>query len=243
MANFNCQCDDGFYNNEVLLDLRTRMLVRLGYAARADDPPPGMPLLLDDFLRSAQRVLYRRYPALETERYFSWTMDPTNGGERFYGIRDNNDANCTKKLDPYKINAAYIEDLNGVWMPLVRGIPGTFYTATNFQGIPSHYEVRQCIEVFPAPAQAYTLRIKGRFGLNRFTQDTDQTTIDSELVFLWALANAKNHYGQPDADDIAAQAQTYLRELIAGAHGTARYIPGTFEEPNLPQPIFLPLVP
>jgi hypothetical protein len=62
-------------------------------------------------------------------------------------------------------------------------------------------------------------------------------------VFLWALANAKNHYGQPDARDIAQEAQTYLRMLIADSHGTRRYIPGTIDIPALPQPVFLPLVP
>jgi hypothetical protein len=239
MPNFNCDCDSGGYLNETLGDLRRSLLIRLGYAAQADNPPPGMAALLNDFLQRGQKFLYRRYRALETERMFSWTMTP---GERFYGIRDN-DGSCIKKLDEYRLSWVGVSDLNGFWLPMRQGIDPVFYTAETFQGIPSHYEVRQCIEVFPAPSAAYTLRIKGHFGLNRFTEDTDQTTIDSELVFMWALANAKNHYGQPDAADVAAQAQTYLRELVAGSHGTARTIPGMVDVPQLPQPVFLPLVP
>jgi hypothetical protein len=239
MPDFNCECDDGFYDSETLADLRTSLLVRLGYAAQAENPPPGMALLLDDFLRRGQRFLYRRYDALQTERFFRWTMTP---GERFYGLRSNIDS-CGKKLTADRITWAGVEDLNGVWLPLTCGIPPEFYTAANYAGIPSHYEVRQCIEVFPEPSAAYTLRIKGRFGLLPFVDDDDIATIDSELVFLWALANAKNHYGQPDARDIAQEAQTYLRMLIADSHGTRRYIPGTIDIPALPQPVFLPLVP
>jgi hypothetical protein len=161
-------------------------------------------------------------------------------GERFYGILDNID-DCPKSLDSARITWAGVEDLNGTWMHLVAGIPPEFYTSVAFNGIPSHYEVRQCIEVFPAPDEAYTLRIKGHVGLGRFPEDSDRCTVDSELVFLWALANAKNHYGQPDAADIAAQAQTYLRDIIAESHGTRRYVPGT--SPGVPatRPRFLDL--
>lgn len=219
---FNCDCTDE-NPNQTLAELRRRMLVRLGYSAQADNPPPGMVDLLDDFLINAQRLLYRRYNALRTERFFSWTMVP---GARFYDLDTNRD-NCTKRMDAYKVSWVGIEDLNGVWYDLFEGIPPEFYTSSNFEGIPSRYEIRQCIEVFPAPAQAYTLRIKAHFGLEAFADDEDQTTIDSELVFLWALANAKAHYGQPDANNIAAQANTYRGDLIAGSHLTARYVPGT----------------
>lgn len=235
MPNFNCECEEGFYGAETLADLRRDVLVRLGYAAQADNPPPGMALLIDNFLQRGQNFLYRRYRALRTERFYRWTMTV---GERFYGIRDNID-DCVRKLEPGMISWVGIEDLNGTWLPLRNGIRPEYYTSVTYDGMPSVYEVRQCIEVFPAPDEAYTLRVKGHFGLGRFTQDEDTCTLDSDLVFLWALANAKNHYGQPDAQDVAAQAQTYLRELVAETHGTKRYIPGT--EPGVPltKPVLL----
>lgn len=239
MPNFNCECEEGFYGAETLADLRRDVLVRLGYAAQADNPPPGMADLIDNFLRRGQSFLYRRYKALRTERFYRWTMVP---GERFYGIRDNID-DCPRKLDVGRITWAGVEDMNGTWCALRNGVPPSFYTAVDFEGLPSHYEVRQCIEVFPAPDEAYTLRVKGHFGLERFTQDEDYCTLDSDLVFLWALANAKNHYGQPDANDVAAQAQTYLRELVAETHGTRRYVPGTIETPVQVRPLFLDLEP
>lgn len=242
MVSFNCACDEGVYGNETLLELRTSMMERLGYASQADNPTEGMQRLIDNFLRRGQMFLYRKFRALQTERFFSWPMDPDNGGERFYDIPDSTLDGCTKRLDAYRISGVYAEDLNGMWYPLIKGIPPTFYTMVNYQGLPARYEIRQCIEILPAPSEAYTLWVKGHFGLNRFTEDDDRTTLDSELVFLWALANAKNHYRQGDAADVAMEAKEYLGSLVAGAHGTARYVPGTVNLPPETPPLFLPLV-
>lgn len=237
--NFNCACDEDESPNETLSTLRTRLLRRLGYSAQAASPPPGMAALLDDFLYSAQKFLYTKYKDLRTERFFTWTMEV---GGRFYDL-DANDGSCTKRLNALKVTSAHVEDLNGAWLPMVAGIPPYFYTMVAYNGIPSRYEIRQCIEVFPAPAEGYKLHLKGHFLPTAFTADTDKTTIDSELVFLWALANAKLHYGQPDADKIAQQANTYLATLVGGSHTTQRYIPNTSPIPNTPAPLFLPLVP
>lgn len=237
MPNFNCVCEDGFYGNETLGELRLSLLERLGYAAQAANPPPGMAPLLNNFLRRGQSFLYRRYRALQTERTYRWTMTV---GERYYGVLDNEDE-CQKRLDALKLSWVGVTDLNGAWVPLHAGIPPEFYTSVTFEGLPARYEIRQCIEVFPAPDAAYTLRVKGHFGLGRLTDDLDQCTIDSELLFLWALANAKNHYGHPDAADVAAQAQTYLKELVAASHGTRRYIPGSQPVATPSRPVFLGL--
>lgn len=231
-VSFNCECDDTV-PYETLSQLRTRMLVRLGYSAQAATPPPGMTTLLDDFLRSAQRTLYMKYTELRTERFFTWTMEP---GVRFYDLPENEDA-CTKSLNALKLTWAGVEDLNGAWLPLISGIPPEFYTGISQRSLPERYEIRQCIEVFPAPDQAYTLRIKGHFNLLPFTADADQTTIDSELVFLWALAVAKAHYGQPDANNVAAMANDYLGRLVGGKHGTRRYVPGAVPIPPAVRPV------
>lgn len=222
-AVYNCECDEetGYEN---LGQLRARLMVRLGYAGQVDNPPPGMAALLNDFLQSSQRLLYMKYTELHTERFFTWTMEP---GVRFYDLPDN-DESCTKRLNALKITYAGVEDTNGAWLPLAAGIPPVLYTMMpTSDSIPQRYEIRQCIEVFPPPDEAYKLRIKGHYKLGTFAVDADQTTIDSELVFLWALATAKAHYGHPDANNIAAMANDYLGRLVAGKHLTKRYVPGT----------------
>lgn len=84
MTDFNCSCETAS-SYETLLQLRTRMMVALGFAAQKATPPTGMADLIDEWLRSAQKGLYQKNPSLRTERRFVWTMLK---GEGFYGIRD-----------------------------------------------------------------------------------------------------------------------------------------------------------
>jgi hypothetical protein len=108
-------------------------------------------------------------------------------------------------------------------------------------GWPTHYEIRSCIEIFPAPKAAYTLWIKGRFGLDPFVADTDCTTVDSEAVYLLACGLVKSHYGQIDAQSMLTQAANYTKYLVAGQHNTRRYVPRTTMDRPMTPPKFLPL--
>ncbi len=219
-TSYNCTCSDE-NNNATLAQLRGRLMARLGYGAQAANPPPGMAVLLNDFLQSAQEALYRRYDVLRTERFFSW---PLEVGVRLYDLAANAET-CTKEIDPRKLTWVGIER-DGIWSPLVAGIPPELYSH-DVTGRPERYEVRQCIEIWPAPEETNgNLVMKGRFGLEAFAADEDKTTIDSEMVFLLALANAKAHYGQSDANNYVAQLETMMQNLVAGAHQTRRYVPG-----------------
>lgn len=236
---FNCLCDDP-QSTSTLAELRSRMMVRLGFAAQKDDPPPGMTDLLNDYLFSAQRFLFRKYPALRTRRLFRWSLET---GIRFYGLRTNDeDVNCARVLDPYKTREwVGIEGPNGEWYPLIDGISPTLYTTVTQPGRPTHYEIRECIEVWPPPDEqdpVYKLWVKGHAELLPFAEDEDITTLDSELVFLWALANAQTHYGKADATATSQQAQSTIMSLVAGTHGTKRYIPGETPRAPLPRPSF-----
>ena len=235
---YNAACMDNSVPTDTLADLRQRVLIRLGFANSSANPPPGMTLLVNDFLESAQTYLYRRYKQLHTTRLFRWKINP---GQRFYSLKDNDeDAMCNFNMDPNKkIEWAGIQDSRNVWYPLVQGIPPQLYTMINKPWRPARYEIRQAIEVYPAPDQTYWMWMKGHFGLMSFTLDTNSTTLDSELVFLHALANAKAHYGQPDANNIEAQANAYRMELIAGTHQTASYIPGTVAVPPAVRPTLI----
>lgn len=233
---YNCdRLDFSGYPSQTLAQLRVRMMRRLGFSNQATNPPPGMAALIDEFLTSAQTFLYRRYPALHTRRFFRWKLSP---GLRFYSLKDNDDDVLSNfHLDPAKkVEWAGIQDTRNVWYPLVKGIPPQLYTMIDKPWRPARYDIRQGIEIYPAPDQTYWLWLRGHFGLLSFAADGDQTTIDSELVFLHALANAKAHYGQPDAESVATQADVYRKELIAGTHQTAHYVPGTTALPPAVRP-------
>lgn len=217
----NCECEDDTSGYRTMGQLRADLMSRLGYGAQAANPPPGMAALLNSFLQDAQRQLYRRYDVLRTERFFSW---PLTEGVRMYDIPDNQES-CDKKLDSRKVNWVGVEK-DGIWYPLLCGIPPELYSH-DLSGRPERYEIRQCIEVWPLPDETRgRLIIKGRFGLEPFTEDEHHTTIDDQLVFLLALANAKAHYRQPDANNYVAQLETMMVDLVAGSHHTRRYVPG-----------------
>lgn len=237
-VNYNCECMDNVVPTDTMADLQSRIMVRLGFSNQASNPPPGMAALVQDFLSSGQKYLYRRYSQLHTKRMFRWKVNP---GQRFYSLQDNDeDVLCGFTMDPMKaIEWAGIQDTRNVWYPLIQGIPPQLYTMITKPWRPARYEIRQCIELYPMPDQTYFLWFRAHFGLMSFAAPTDTTTIDSELVFLHALANAKAHYGQPDANNIEAQANAYRAELIAGTHQTAHYIPGTIAVPPAVRPTLI----
>ena len=172
-------------------------------------------------IQSAQEQLYRRYDVLRTERFFSW---PLVAGVRLFDIPDNSEA-CDKRLDPRKVTwvgIAYDE----AWTPLHCGIAPELYSHGQ-TGRPQRYEIRQCIEVWPVPDETRgRLVIKGRFGLEPFTEPYHRATIDDQAIYLMALANAKAQYQQADAPNYMAQLETLISGLVAGAHHTRRYVPG-----------------
>lgn len=238
-SEFNCDCET-VSPYDTLVNVRKRMLIRLGYPNQITSPPPGMALLIDEFVRGAQKLIYRQVQraARRTERFYRWTMVP---GVRYYGLLDNDDC-CDFKLDPEKVTWVGFEDLNKAWYRLDDGIPPEYYTRANISfGWPTRFEIRSCIEIFPAPQAAYTLWIKGDFGLSPLVADSDRCTIDDEAVFLLALGNAKTHYGQKDATAVMKQAGNYIMGVVSGSHGTKRYVPRSESDNPLTPPRFLPL--
>ncbi len=239
---FNCNCEstplpaDG-WTIDSLANLRRRVLLRCGYAAQAANPPPGMAAFINELLREAQNQLYRQHSEFRNKRLYAWQMEPN---VRYYGIH-NDESNC-RKFDPLSVDWAGFEDLNQAWYPLIEGIDPVLYTRAQIStGWPTHYEIRSCIEIFPAPRAPYTLWIKGRFGLDRFTEDTDNTTIDCEPVFLLACGFLKAHYGQADSQALLTQALNYTKYLVAAQHGTRRFVPRTRVQTPMTPPRFLPV--
>lgn len=230
-VSYNCECDDD-YERLTLQQMRRRLLVRTGYAMQAENPPAGVSEYMDDFIRQAQETLYRKYRLFRTERFFTWNLQP---GVRFYDLDANRDT-CTKKLDPRKVTWVGISQGDDSWQPIACGIDPSVYTSSR-SGRPERYEIRQCIEVWPYPADtSWQLRVKGHFGLLPLVQDTDYTTIDPEAIFLLALANVKADKGHADAKNYVDQLSTYLGDLVSGSHHTRRYLPGERELPNRPMP-------
>lgn len=268
---------------KTLAQLRSDLMIRMGYAAMLASPPPGMTEECNSYLQDAQEQLYERYSALRTERWWAWQMQP---GARFYDVP----VDCTKYLSFRKVTWAAAADNGGralrawmpstayalgeylmsptgldleyevtvagttattqpvwptvaggsvvngtvtlvarrrkmvTWLPLMQGINPLDYGSPG-QGTPTHFELTDRIEVWPAPSRPMVLWLKGHMGIKRFTQDTDTPTIDSRAVFLFALANFKAHKGHADAGNYAQMATRLIMGYTAGSHGVRRYLP------------------
>ena len=229
-VSYNCECDDE-YPTKTLAQMREYLMIRLGWGAMVSTPLPGVAVTLNSLLRDAQEQIYRQYKVFRLERFFTWQLLT---GVRFYDLPENEDV-CTKKLDPRMITWVGISEGDNFWRQLVCGIKPEFYYG-DISSWPTHYEIRQCIEVWPPPSSDdWKLRIKGYFGLLPLEEDTDVNTIDYEAIQLFALANAKAHYGQPDAANYMGQYRDYIGAVTAGSHHTRRYVPNT--EQSYPPPL------
>lgn len=237
---FNCDCNtftpDGWVV-DTLANLRKRVLIRAGYGAIASNPPAGMITTINEYLRTAQNQLYRQHKEFRLKRMYAWQMVPN---QRYYGLA-NDESGCFK-LDPLNIDWVGFEDLNQAWYQLIDGIDPLMYTRAQIStGWPTHYEIRSCIEIFPAPKAPYTLWIKGQFGVQPFSANTDTTTIDAEAIYLTATGMYMTDKGLAGAGAVLTQAGNYTAYIVAGQHGTRRYVPRTRVESPMTPPRFLPL--
>ena len=223
---------------ETLQDIRNRLLRRMGYGNQLANLPPGVEALANDYLNGAQTQLARQYPELVTERYYEWTMI---AGTRLYSVSGDDEGATSPdhELDSRRVTWVGIKDSNDSYSELYEGIPATYYTQESQQGRPSRYEIRQSIEVMPAPDQAYTLIVKGHTKNFTFTSDEDVCTIDPEAIFLHALASYKDDKEQSGAQKYFSQLTTYIGNLNAGAHGTRRYVPRSARPSNATQPVLV----
>lgn len=237
MVTLNPAVGEGQFT-ETLQDVRNRVLIRMGYGNQLANLPPGVEALANDYIQGAQTQLAQQFPQLIGERFYSWTMV---AGTRFYSVTGDDEGSTTPDhvLDAKRIAWVGIEDSNGTFTPLIDGIAPEMYTMGVEQGRPQFYEVRQAIEVYPAPDQAYTLQVKGYTRNFTFTGDTDICTVDPEALFLHATANYREDKGKPGASKYFSQLTTYIGNLTAGQHGTRRYVPGRREVPPQTKPNFL----
>jgi hypothetical protein len=140
-----------------------------------------------------------------------------------------------------KIEQAWIQD-DTRWFPLRYGIPPYRFNETG-ETCPDSYVFRQNFEFWPPPDKAYTAWFYGHIGLKPFAAEADTATINPELILLFALANAKAHYRQPDSGSIFRQAEVYLGRLISNSHGDQRYVPrgaserGGSARDSIPEPV------
>ena len=184
---------------KTLGELRADIQVRLGFGMAGQAGVVNSPLI-DSMLRSAQEQLYVQFDWLELKGV---ELRSTGQNQQFYDYPP--DCNVERITG---IFCSY----GGQMHQLVEGIDSrdrNFPSST----IPQKYERRDQYELWPVPQAAYNLRIEYEKTLGAFTANSDRCSLPSEIVYLHALANAKKHYRQPDADTYMSQLDAVLLRL------------------------------
>jgi len=183
-----------------LEDLRTELLGRCGFSAAGGAAGVIIPNM-NSFLQNAQRVLYLLHDWARLRRY----VTPTLGVGQFQ-------LDYPDDCDPDRILGISIVDTTtspGISTPfLAKGIMPSAYsyrTDPNYRRRPARWEPFAQIEFDACADIIYLARIFYMKALGRFTENTDRATLNDTLIFLFALADAKAHYRQPDAPTYISQ--------------------------------------
>ena len=188
--------------------MRAELLARLGMGAQGASGGANL-TLIDSFLRNGQAQLYE----LADWRHLTEYLDKTTGiGQSLYDYPPNAARNQRILRLERLVSGEYVQ--------LREGISTAMWSTIATRGAPARYERYAQINVYPQADQAYTLRIWYVRDLGRFTQDNDPATLDDEMVFLHAIANAKAHYRQPDAQTYQSQLNTLLGQIRGRSYGS-----------------------
>jgi len=196
--------------------LRSNLRDGLGQTVGASANTP----LLNGILHRSQVFLFKRMSDKERTTQDESVIAQT--GQEKYDWPDT--------IDPKKTMEIWVEDTSDTdfnMYPMIEGIERRHYgqQSTVEQDRPRRYERRAQLEVWPLPdSNTYTFHIEGQLRLGAFSVDTDLATLDQDLILQLALANAKAHYRQPDANAIADQFTLELKAENADNLGHQRFV-------------------
>ena len=209
---------------QTLGELRALLTQRLGFGS-AGAAAGVISGTIDNFLFNAQIQLYLQADWKKLQHY----ADKTVGIGQYLIDYPTVAAGAPADANSERILKIAVK-VNSLWVDLREGINTEHYSYQDRRYYPQRYERYSQIELWPQADIAYTVRIWYIRELGRFTQDADRCTIDDDLIFLHALANAKAHYRQPDADIYTRQMQSLLTQLKTKQFGTRSYRRGDTSE-------------
>lgn len=191
--------------NRTLSSLRAELQTRLGFGMSGQAGIVNSPIV-DSFLRSAQEQLYWQ---------FDW-RELSAVEERDMGV-DQQFYDYPPDCNIERITNVSIEE-GCRWLPLIEGISVEERDCIHTSR-PMKYDRAAQMEVWPVPKRQYRMRREYYKALAPFEKGEDRTSLPSEIVFLMALANAKAHYRQTDADRYEKQLDALLNRLKAKNRG------------------------
>ncbi len=209
---------------------RAELLARLGFAATGASAGV-VRANVDSILRTAQKQLYEASDWAKLRKYSTVEI-----GVNQYLVDYPDDAN------PERIKAISVDTTgNDDWSdPLPKGISARMYSTQDNASWPQRWAPYEQIELWPKNNAIRNIRVFYIKALGRLEQDDDRFTVDSDLVFILALATAKAHYRQPDANLHLSSAESLLTRLKAQARVKTKFSPYDYlEESALSKPVVI----
>lgn len=189
-------------------ELRGTILARLGMGAMGASGGANK-ALIDSFLFEAQQALYW----MQDWKHLQWYEDETTGiGQNQYDYP----AACERERRLLKVEVLHA----GQWRQLREGITTDMWSTMSSRSFPARYERFEQLLIYPEPDAGYTLRKWYVRDLDPFSQDNHRATLDDSMILTHALAHAKAHYRQPDAQLYQGALESLLARIRAQSFGS-----------------------
>jgi|SRR5215217_66790 len=187
-------------------DIRSDIQSRCGFGS-AGQAGVVNSALIDSMIRSAQKQLYEQF---EWRVLDGVSERLTGADQQYYDYPED----CN--LEEIKLIAI---NWGGRFRPLKEGI-NLEHRSLPSTGVPERYERRDQYELWPIPiSNQYTIRLEYTKVLKPLVVDSDRVSINDEIIFLFALSTAKQHYKQDDAATYSTQLDALLLRLKAKNRG------------------------
>lgn len=218
---------------KTLETLRTTLLARLGMAGMGASGGASR-AAIDSFLQNAQTQLYW----MQDWKHMIDYLDADLGVEQnlldYAATGTMGDVGCSQNRRILRIETVY----NGQWRLVGEGITTDMQSTMDSLSYPSRYERYTQLMFYPKADQVYTIRQWFVRDLGPFADNSDEATLDDDMIFLHALANAKAHYRQPDAATYQGQLNTLLGAIRGQSFGSN----GVYRRDAQPAPLAKPAV-
>lgn len=211
----------GFANRyKTLGQLMTELRARTGFMTQGS-ASKNNDATIKSFLQEAHDYVYGELdpPAMRKK-----TLINLQAGSYLYDWH--NDAE-DEYIDPGRVLSVWIIVSDNIREPLTQGITEYDRSFASLREQPQKYDtLNGQIELYPVPERPYQLLIEYTADLGRFDRPSDRCSIPDRLVFLYALATAKAHYRQPDAQAAAMTFQNMLNKEKMRQKENRRYFAG-----------------
>lgn len=189
---------------EMMTELKARLgFVTQGVGSKLVDP------ILKSFLQEGHDYVYEKMgrptAKMRTEIHIE-------KGSKLYDFHNDQ---LDEDIPPESVLGISVYETPNNIVRLVQGITETMRADDITPEVPRRWDILNGqIELWPTPDTTYPMIVIYERGKTRFDHDDDRPCVPDRLVFLYALASAKAHYGHQDAQTAGSIFQTYLRETM-----------------------------